>query len=610
MNEKINFQDLSALLAEKAMINKKEAEVFLREYFDVMNEELIKSRLLKIKDMGTFKLSRMEDRESIDVTTGERVLIPAHYKIVFTPDKKLAEIINEPFALYETIEIEDEPESKGVNLLSENGISDKPSTVESDDIIFEKGLALEEDDDIVFKEEQTFDDDDIIFEKELLDDDGVIFGKELLDDDDSVIFGKELLDDDDDIIFEKDLLDDDDDIIFEKDLLDDDDDVIFEKDLPPGDNNIIFEKGLTLGGSDSGIIFDKPIPDNDDDIFDDEPILDDDDDIFDDEPVPDEDDTIFDDELIVDDEEDDAIIDDESIPDDDDDEAIFDDEPTSDNNDATFDDESIPDDDDAIFGKAPITAYDDNAVFEQKPIVEKEEGGFEKDPMLEENKDWKVKTFCLNCHDYEAHRVYKKKYYVTWKKLNRMKAIVGILAVLLALALGYIVYLKYFEKRTPLTEQSLQPAAVSSPVLVGDTVSEIRGASTDSVVSVPPVSEVPADTVVSVPAVSKTTSGNVVSGEKFKKKESTLPTKASGKSGKSKQRKITRGQRLTLISLEEYGDKAFWIYIYMENKKIIPNPNDLPVGVKITIPPAEKYGIDRNSSASVQKAKDLAGRYH
>ena len=108
MKEKIGLQDLSALLAEKAAITKKEAETFLREYFDVLNEELINSGLIKVKDLGTFKLSMMDSRESIDVTDGHRVLIPAHYKVIFTPDKKLAETVNEPFDLFETTEIDDE----------------------------------------------------------------------------------------------------------------------------------------------------------------------------------------------------------------------------------------------------------------------------------------------------------------------------------------------------------------------------------------------------------------------------------------------------------------------------------------------------------------------
>ena len=114
MKEKIGLQDLSATLAEKAGISRKDAETFLREYFEVLNDELIKSELIKVKDFGTFKLSLMENRESIDVTTGERMLIPAHYKVNFIPDKNLAEAVNAPFAFFETTEIDEEAETENL----------------------------------------------------------------------------------------------------------------------------------------------------------------------------------------------------------------------------------------------------------------------------------------------------------------------------------------------------------------------------------------------------------------------------------------------------------------------------------------------------------------
>ncbi|MDR3218026.1 MAG: HU family DNA-binding protein [Dysgonamonadaceae bacterium] len=107
MNEKINIQDLATRLAEKEAISKKEAESFLREFFEVASDAILSDKLLKIKDLGTFKLSSVENRESVDVVTGKRVLIPAHYKVAFSPEKQLAQAINEPFSLFEPIEIEE-----------------------------------------------------------------------------------------------------------------------------------------------------------------------------------------------------------------------------------------------------------------------------------------------------------------------------------------------------------------------------------------------------------------------------------------------------------------------------------------------------------------------
>ena len=113
MNEKINLQDLVALLADKANITKKDAETLVKECFDTMEEGLVKDKLLKIRNLGTFKLIRVEDRESVDVSTGERVIIPAHYKVTFSPDTELAEKVNAPYASLKNTEIEEnEPAEK------------------------------------------------------------------------------------------------------------------------------------------------------------------------------------------------------------------------------------------------------------------------------------------------------------------------------------------------------------------------------------------------------------------------------------------------------------------------------------------------------------------
>lgn len=107
MNEKINLQDLISLLSEKSGITKKEAELFLKEYFAIISEGLLQDQLVKVKGLGSFKLILVNERESVDVNKGERVLIPSHYKVGFVPDNQLADAINEPFALFEVTEIKD-----------------------------------------------------------------------------------------------------------------------------------------------------------------------------------------------------------------------------------------------------------------------------------------------------------------------------------------------------------------------------------------------------------------------------------------------------------------------------------------------------------------------
>jgi nucleoid DNA-binding protein/nucleoid-associated protein YgaU len=108
MNEKIGLQDLVVLLAEKSNIAKKDAETLVKECFEIMEEGLLEDKLLKIRNLGTFKLVWVENRESVDVSTGERVLIPAHYKVSFSPDTELAEKVNAPYISLENVEIDDE----------------------------------------------------------------------------------------------------------------------------------------------------------------------------------------------------------------------------------------------------------------------------------------------------------------------------------------------------------------------------------------------------------------------------------------------------------------------------------------------------------------------
>lgn len=107
MNEKVNLQNLIALLAEKSGVSKKEAENFLKAYFHTLGEGLLRDRIVKIKGLGTFKLTQVNERESVDVNNGTRMVIPPHNKVDYVPDTQLAKEVNEPFALFEAIEIED-----------------------------------------------------------------------------------------------------------------------------------------------------------------------------------------------------------------------------------------------------------------------------------------------------------------------------------------------------------------------------------------------------------------------------------------------------------------------------------------------------------------------
>ena len=104
---KISIQDLSSVLVEKRGLSKKEASNFISEMFDIVQQELEKDKLVKIKGLGTFKIIDVDDRESVNVNTGERVLIEGHGKITFTPDSLMKELVNKPFSQFETVVLND-----------------------------------------------------------------------------------------------------------------------------------------------------------------------------------------------------------------------------------------------------------------------------------------------------------------------------------------------------------------------------------------------------------------------------------------------------------------------------------------------------------------------
>lgn len=118
MNDKITLPSLVNLLAEKSGMSKKQCEDFVREFFGSIVSIVSEGENLKIKGFGTFKIIDIEPRKSVNVNTGEEIEIPSHRKLTFIPCKELAEEINAPFSMFDTIEI-DESEIN-LNLLSEN----------------------------------------------------------------------------------------------------------------------------------------------------------------------------------------------------------------------------------------------------------------------------------------------------------------------------------------------------------------------------------------------------------------------------------------------------------------------------------------------------------
>ena len=142
MNEKITLQDLINSFSEKQGMNKKDAEAFVRTMIELIEEALTTEKYVKVKGFGTFKLTEVDSRESVNVNTGERIEIQGHTKVSFTPDATMKELINKPFSHFETVilnegvELEDTPIEEPETMVQEEMI---PET-----IVAEEKPAIEE----------------------------------------------------------------------------------------------------------------------------------------------------------------------------------------------------------------------------------------------------------------------------------------------------------------------------------------------------------------------------------------------------------------------------------------------------------------------------------
>lgn len=108
MDNKITLPKFTAMMAEKSGYSKRRCEDFLREFFQTLSRNLENGEEVTVKGLGAFRLSTVEPRKSVDVSTGEPIEIPGHVKVVFTPAKEMAEAVNAPFEFFEAVEASDD----------------------------------------------------------------------------------------------------------------------------------------------------------------------------------------------------------------------------------------------------------------------------------------------------------------------------------------------------------------------------------------------------------------------------------------------------------------------------------------------------------------------
>lgn len=139
---KSNISRLAKSISSKHGLTQAEAERFISKMFEVANEGLHEDKLLKIKWLGTFKVTPVKDRESVDVNTGERIVIEGRDKISFTPDNILKEIVNKPFAQFETVVVNDGVDFSDIDeKFSLQAVSAEPIAAEMPSTIGEQKTA-------------------------------------------------------------------------------------------------------------------------------------------------------------------------------------------------------------------------------------------------------------------------------------------------------------------------------------------------------------------------------------------------------------------------------------------------------------------------------------
>ena len=135
-SEKIYLNDLLQAISSESNQNKTIIENFLKSLFTEIEEGLKKDKLVKINGFGTFKLQWNEARKSVNVNTGEEILIEGYNKVTFIPDNNLKNEINEPFAHLETIKLDVENNEEKLEIKKEKNIG----SVKSEEITVIKEL--------------------------------------------------------------------------------------------------------------------------------------------------------------------------------------------------------------------------------------------------------------------------------------------------------------------------------------------------------------------------------------------------------------------------------------------------------------------------------------
>ncbi len=146
MKQKLTLSDFANLLSQREGVGRREAELFVRAFFDLIENGLEQDKLVKIKGLGTFKLVSVSDRESVNISTGERFQISGHTKVTFTPDNSMKELVNRPFAHFEAIDLNEETSTSEFDEIDEEmrEAEEEEGQTEAEDAAYEEDSSAAE----------------------------------------------------------------------------------------------------------------------------------------------------------------------------------------------------------------------------------------------------------------------------------------------------------------------------------------------------------------------------------------------------------------------------------------------------------------------------------
>lgn len=155
MKKKLGLQDFADYIAQHEGVDRKTADAFVRSFFDVIEQGLSNDKLVKIKGFGTFKLVAVSERESVNINTGERFQISGHTKVSFTPDANMKELVNQPFAHFEAVDLNDDTDTKEFELIDDEMEDEEEDFSDADDNDEEESLKVDSIENIAIASDET-----------------------------------------------------------------------------------------------------------------------------------------------------------------------------------------------------------------------------------------------------------------------------------------------------------------------------------------------------------------------------------------------------------------------------------------------------------------------